>query len=196
MPTWCVMSVWIAKIITKLKKYLILKLCKLCRYDNFTETCFETEASKLIQEGDIAVIKTGDDHPYYLLKLTKDPYETMSFTTDGYGHEFPPLHHVLNFFLVWLTFWDFHPLWFFILFWGMPYFGYYRNLMGFGHTVIYALKDQLGRLCSLSRCRAFSALSFYEKKRKDGTPLESAFFVVFLYLMWYKGFCHAVTKFI
>ena len=43
----------------------------------------ETEASKLIQEGDIAVIKTGD----YLLKLAKDLYETTSLTTDGYGHE-------------------------------------------------------------------------------------------------------------
>ena len=30
----------------------------------------ETEASKHTHEGDVAVIKTGDDHPYYLLKVT------------------------------------------------------------------------------------------------------------------------------
>ena len=36
----------------------------------------ETEASKFIEEGDFAVIKTGDDHAYYLLKLTSSPYET------------------------------------------------------------------------------------------------------------------------
>ena len=34
------------------------------------EMFIETEASKHIQEGDMAVIKTGDDHPYYLLKVT------------------------------------------------------------------------------------------------------------------------------
>ena len=40
--------------------------------DNYTET----EASKFIEEGDFAVIKTGDDHACYLLKLTSSPYET------------------------------------------------------------------------------------------------------------------------
>ena len=46
----------------------------------------ETEASKLIQEGDIVVIKMR--RPLLLPpKLTKDPYETTSLTTDGYGHE-------------------------------------------------------------------------------------------------------------
>ena len=34
------------------------------------EMFIETEASKHIQEGNVAVIKTGDDHPYYLLKVT------------------------------------------------------------------------------------------------------------------------------
>ena len=38
---------------------------------------FESEASKLILKGDIVVMKTGDDHSYYLLKLAKDPYETL-----------------------------------------------------------------------------------------------------------------------
>ena len=44
------------------------------------EEYIETEAFKYIQEGDIAVIKTGDDHQYYLLKLTANLYEQ---TTDG-----------------------------------------------------------------------------------------------------------------
>ena len=57
---------------------------------------FESEASKLILKGDIAVIKTGDDHPYYLLKLTKDPYETQETITDSYNHKFPPYHTVIE----------------------------------------------------------------------------------------------------
>lgn len=56
----------------------------------------ESEASQLITVGDIAVIKTGDDHPYYLLKLTKEPYETKTLVTDDYNHEFPPLHRVVE----------------------------------------------------------------------------------------------------
>ena len=31
----------------------------------------KSEASKLIQEGDTTFIKTGDCHPYYLLKLSR-----------------------------------------------------------------------------------------------------------------------------
>ena len=49
----------------------------------------------MILKGDIAVIKTGDDHPYYLLKLTKDPYETQETITDSYNHKFPPYHRVI-----------------------------------------------------------------------------------------------------
>ena len=56
----------------------------------------ETEASKLIREGDIAVIKTGDDHPYYLLKLLRDPFETETTVSDDYNHEFPPLHRIVE----------------------------------------------------------------------------------------------------
>ena len=56
----------------------------------------ESEASKLIQNGDIAVIKTGDDHPYYLLKLTKESYETEELVKDDYGHDFPPQHRVVE----------------------------------------------------------------------------------------------------
>ena len=53
---------------------------------------FESEASKLILKGDIAVIKTGDDHPYYLLKLMKDPYQTQETITDSYNRTSPPYH--------------------------------------------------------------------------------------------------------
>ena len=35
----------------------------------------ETEASKLINKGDTALIKTEDYYPSYLLKLLKDPLE-------------------------------------------------------------------------------------------------------------------------
>ena len=34
------------------------------------EMFIEMEASKYTQQDDLAVIKTGDDHPYYLLKVT------------------------------------------------------------------------------------------------------------------------------
>ena len=44
-----------------------------------TAEFMENEASKLIQKGDIAVIKTGDDHPYYLLKLTKSHTKQRSW---------------------------------------------------------------------------------------------------------------------
>ena len=56
----------------------------------------EKEASRLIQEGDIAVIKTGDDHPYYLLKLLRDPFETEATISDDYNHEFPPFLRVVE----------------------------------------------------------------------------------------------------
>ena len=60
------------------------------------EEFMESEASKLIQSGDMALIKTGDDHPYYLLKLTREPYETESAVVDDYGHDFPPLHRIVE----------------------------------------------------------------------------------------------------
>ena len=59
------------------------------------EEYIETEASKFIQEGDIAIIKTGDDYQYYLLKLTSNPYELQELTTDDYNHKFPPFHRVV-----------------------------------------------------------------------------------------------------
>ena len=57
---------------------------------------FKSEASKLILKGDIAVIKTGDDHPYYLLKLRKDLYETQEIITDSYNHKSPLYHRVIQ----------------------------------------------------------------------------------------------------
>ena len=56
----------------------------------------ETEAAKCIVKADIAVIKAGNDHPYYLLKLTSSPYETVSEITDDYRHIFPPYHCVVE----------------------------------------------------------------------------------------------------
>ena len=60
------------------------------------EMFVETEAAKFIVKGDIAVIKTGDDHPCYLLKLTSSPYETVSEITDDYRHTFLPYHRVVE----------------------------------------------------------------------------------------------------
>jgi len=40
------------------------------------EEYIESDASKVIAQGDIAVIKTADDYPYYLLQLIDNPFET------------------------------------------------------------------------------------------------------------------------
>ena len=63
--------------------------------NEWEEMFIETEASKYIQQGDVAVIKTGDDHPYYLLKVTS-LFETESEVTDDYRHTFPPAHRVVE----------------------------------------------------------------------------------------------------
>ena len=42
------------------------------------------------------MIKTSDDYPYYLLQLTKDPFETEDLVSDDYGHFFPPHHRVVE----------------------------------------------------------------------------------------------------
>ena len=57
---------------------------------------FETEASKMITTGDIIVIKICDNHPYYLLNLTKYPYETDETVCNCYNHKFLPYHQVLE----------------------------------------------------------------------------------------------------
>ena len=43
----------------------------------------------------MAVIKTGDDHPYYLLKVTC-LFETKAETTDDHCYTFPPAHQVVE----------------------------------------------------------------------------------------------------
>ena len=64
--------------------------------EEWEEEYIKTEASKFIQKGDIAVITTGDDHQYYLLRLISAPYELLEQTTDDYKHTFPPLHCVVE----------------------------------------------------------------------------------------------------
>ena len=54
-------------------------------HERESEEYLESNASKIIVSGDIAFIKTGDNHPYYLLKLTKDPYVTEGVVSDDYG---------------------------------------------------------------------------------------------------------------
>ena len=56
----------------------------------------EKEASLLIKTDDIAVIKTGDDLPCYLLKLTCEPYTTEANETDDHNHRFPINHKVVK----------------------------------------------------------------------------------------------------
>ena len=73
------------------KIFLMMNLMSWMKFEYF-----KSEASKLILKGDIAVIKTGDDHPYYLLKLMKDPYETQETITDSYNHKFPLYHRVIE----------------------------------------------------------------------------------------------------
>ena len=60
------------------------------------ELFIEKKAAKTIQVGDLAVIKTSDDHPYYLLKVTSALFETESEVTDAYRHTFPSNHRVVE----------------------------------------------------------------------------------------------------
>ena len=46
----------------------------------------KTEASKLIKEGDIAVIKTKDVPPCYLPNLLKDPFQVETLLKDNYNN--------------------------------------------------------------------------------------------------------------
>ena len=72
------------------------ELIDLDEVNEWEDIYIETEASKFIEEGDFAVIKTGDDHAYYLLKLTPSPYETKCEVTDDNKHSFPPFHCVVK----------------------------------------------------------------------------------------------------
>ena len=57
---------------------------------------YESEAAKTLREGDIAVIKTSNDYPYYLLKLSRDPFQTNVVQTDDFNHQFPSLTKVIE----------------------------------------------------------------------------------------------------
>lgn len=54
----------------------------------------ESDASRTIVSGDIVLIKTGDNHPCYLLQLTKNPYVTEDVVSGDYGYVVPPSHRV------------------------------------------------------------------------------------------------------
>ena len=49
----------------------------------------ETEAFLLIKTNDIAVTKTSHKYPYYLLKLTSEPYTFEKNEKDDYNHIHP-----------------------------------------------------------------------------------------------------------
>ena len=50
----------------------------------------------MLQEGDIAVVRSGDDHPYYLLKLDSPPFTTTAPVTDDYHQSLPRCHRVIR----------------------------------------------------------------------------------------------------
>ena len=56
--------------------------------------CILKQASKFVEEGDFAVMKKGDDHACYLLKLMSSLYETKWEVTNDYKHSFPPFYCV------------------------------------------------------------------------------------------------------
>ena len=46
----------------------------------------ETEASCIVKCHDVAVVCTGDGFPYYLVKVSRDPFITTECVKDDYGH--------------------------------------------------------------------------------------------------------------
>ena len=56
----------------------------------------EIDVTKYIVKGDIAIIRAGDDHNYYLAKLTTIIYETEESEKDDYNHEMPAHHKVIT----------------------------------------------------------------------------------------------------
>ena len=54
----------------------------------------QTGASSFIKLNSINVIRTGDDFPYYLVKLKKDSFLTDGNTKDDCGKTFPPMTKV------------------------------------------------------------------------------------------------------
>ena len=49
----------------------------------------ESDATNYIVKGDIAIIRTEDDHKYYLAKLTTDIYEAEKSERGDYNQEMP-----------------------------------------------------------------------------------------------------------
>ena len=56
----------------------------------------EGEAYSMLTKGDIAVVRSGADHPYYLLQIICEPYETQSDITDDYQHSFSTNQRVIQ----------------------------------------------------------------------------------------------------
>ena len=54
-----------------------------------------TEASHMISSCDIALVKTGNDYPYYLVELICYQFTTESETKDHYNHTHPPEHRIV-----------------------------------------------------------------------------------------------------
>ena len=56
----------------------------------------ESDVTKYIVKGDIAIIHVGDDHNYYLAKLITNIYETEESEKDDYNHEMPAHQKVIT----------------------------------------------------------------------------------------------------
>lgn len=54
------------------------------------------EGSKYIQKGDFTIIKTGNVHTYYSLKLTSSLYKIEPELTEDNKHTFPPFQCVVE----------------------------------------------------------------------------------------------------
>ena len=54
-----------------------------------------TEASHMISSCDIALVKTGNDYPCYLVELICYTFTTESETKDHYNHTYPPEHKIV-----------------------------------------------------------------------------------------------------
>ena len=68
----------------------ILTVTKIMTIRNSMNLMFiESDATNYIVKGDIAIIRTEDDHKYYLAKLTTDIYEAEKSERGDYNQEMP-----------------------------------------------------------------------------------------------------------
>ena len=58
--------------------------------------CSQSDVTKYIVKGDIAIICARDDHNYYLAKLITNIYETEESEKDDYNHEMPVHQNVVT----------------------------------------------------------------------------------------------------